>query len=149
LNVILGLTYYLEESRVGISSLGGVEAVLKVMKTFPKCQALQENACVVLGNLALCNLGRKKIVESDGLHILLAAVNNHLDSLKVCEYACRALSNMVEENKEHTELLIKLGGATAVAKVKEEWPDNEDVQDQVQRLAKLLAAEMNSWADGE
>jgi nicotinate-nucleotide pyrophosphorylase len=60
------------------------------------------------------------------------------------------------ESKEHTELLISLGGATAVAKVRKEWPDNKDVQVEVQRLAKLLAAEMtrlaavmNSWADEE
>jgi hypothetical protein len=29
---------------LGITSIDGVEAVVKVMKTFPKCQTLQERA---------------------------------------------------------------------------------------------------------
>jgi hypothetical protein len=45
--------------------------------------------------------------------------------------------------------LISLGGAAAVAKVRKEWPDEEEVQPDVQRLAKLIGTEMNSWADKE
>jgi hypothetical protein len=149
LGVMSNSAYHVDESRAGISSVGGVEAVLKVMETFPKCQALQGHACAVLGSLVDCSIGRKKAVASGGFQLLLAAVNNHLDSANLCEYACYDLSNMIEENKEQTKLLIKLGGASAIAKVKEEWPDDDDVQEQVQRLAKLIGTEMNSWADEE
>jgi hypothetical protein len=149
-SVIMRLTFQHDESRFGIAAIGGVEAVVKVMKTFPRCQALQERACAVLGNLATCNLGKKNAVKSGGLlQLLLAAINNHLDSAKVCEYVCFALYNIVKESKEHIELLISMGGATAVAKVRKEWPDEEDVQPDVQRLAKLIGTEMNSWADKE
>jgi hypothetical protein len=149
LPVIVGLTYCLDKSHVGISSVGGVEAIVKLMKTFPKCQALQLRACCALGNLTCFNLGKKKAVASGGLQVLLAAVNNHLDSAKVCEFACWALSNIVDESKENTKLLISLGGATAVAKVREECPDDNDVQTEVRSLAKSIGTEMKSWADEE
>jgi hypothetical protein len=150
LDAIISLTY-LDENKAAraISSVGGVEAVVKVMKTFPKCLDLQWSACAVLCNLVGCNLGKTKAVASDGLQLLLAAVNNHLDSSNVCEYACSALYNIIAESKEDTELLISLGGATAVAKVRKKWPDDEVVQIEVRDLAKLIGKMMNSWADEE
>jgi hypothetical protein len=82
----------------------------------------------------------------DAVH---TAVSNHLDSAKVCEKACCALVNIASGSKENTVLLISLGGAATVAKVRKEWPDDEDVQSEVRDLARLLAAELNSWADEE
>jgi hypothetical protein len=133
---------------VGITAVGGMDAVVEVMKTFPKCQALQESACDVLINLADCNIGKQKAVEMGGIDFLLAAVNNHLDSADVCKNAIWAITNIVKGSKENVDLLVSLGGATAVTKVKNEWPDNEQVQFAVRDLAKLIAAEMHRWARG-
>jgi hypothetical protein len=147
LNVIFSLTSYHNESRVGISSVGGVEAIVKAMKAFPKCLDLQASSCVVLHNLSRCNIGKKNAVESSGLQLLLAAVNNHLDSVNVCWYVCWILLIIVEESKENIRLLISLGGATALSKVRDEWPDNGGVQIKLRSLAKLIGTEINSWAD--
>jgi hypothetical protein len=150
LRAIFLLTHNLEESRVGISSIGGVEEVVKAMKTFPKCHYLQGAACLVLGILALCNLGKKKIVESGGLRVLLAAVNNHLDSAKVCQYVFMALSDIIKkENIENIRLLMSIGGATAVVKVREEHREIDAVQIWVRKIGKLIGTEMKSWADEE
>jgi hypothetical protein len=124
LHIMIRLSYHLDESKVGIVAIGGVEAVIKAMKTFPKCLALQHFACMLLLNLACCSTGKKRIVKADGIDYLLAAINNHLNSVLVCKYSCITLSNIIEkENKEGIRLLINLGGATAVAKVRDEWPD--------------------------
>jgi hypothetical protein len=147
LNVINNLTYQKADSVVGIAASGGVEAVVKVMKAFPKCQTLQEDACMALGILADCSIGSKKAVETDGIQILLAAVNNHMGSAKVCEEACWAMENIAHGSKETTGLLIALGGGAAVAKVRTKWPDNDDVQSSVRNLVKLIGAEMKAWAD--
>ena len=40
LSIIINLTFQHDESSVGISSVGGVEALVKVMKTFPECDEL-------------------------------------------------------------------------------------------------------------
>jgi hypothetical protein len=77
---------------------------------------------------------------------VLAAVNTQLGSAILCENGCWALFNIVKGSKENTGLLITLGGGAAVAKVRTKWPDNNDVQTQVRKLAILIASEMKSWA---
>jgi hypothetical protein len=145
LRVIIQLTYHSEMRRSGMVAVGGVEAVVKAMKTFPKCQTLQAWACGALRNLACYSIGKKKALESGGIEVLLATVTNHLDSAKICEHACWALYNIVKDSKENTELLISLGGGAAVAKVRTKSPDKTGVQTPVRHLASLIVAEMKAW----
>jgi hypothetical protein len=148
--VINNLMYTHSESRAGITAIGGVEAVVKVMKTFPKCLYLQSSASTALLNLTAGNIiGKSKAVELGGFELLLAAVNNHLDSADVCELACWNLVHIVRASKENTVLLISLGGATAVAKVRTKWLHNDNVQRQVRRLTKLIGEEMMAWSHEE
>jgi hypothetical protein len=149
LRVITNLTFHHDGSIVGIAAIGGVEVVVKVMKAFPKCQVLQERACRALLNLTACNIGEAKAIESDGFEVALAAINNHLDSALLCEKACWALGNIVEDSKENTGLLITLGGGAAVAKVRRKWTDNDEIQTQVRRLANCFVAEWKACADEE
>jgi hypothetical protein len=73
--VTTNLTFCHHKGRAGITANGGVEAVVKAMKTFPKCQVLQECACAALGNLAYSNVtGKKQAIESGGIEVLLAAL---------------------------------------------------------------------------
>jgi hypothetical protein len=74
-----------------------VAVAVKMMKTFPKCEALQKGACfVLLGNLGDINVsGKKNIIESGGIETLLFAASNHFNSADVCESACWALSKIV------------------------------------------------------
>jgi hypothetical protein len=168
--------------KVGIATIGGVEAAVKVMQTFPKCQTLLERACGTLCNLAGCTIGKAKAIESGGIKVLLAAVNNHLGFASPCQHSYRALYNIVDGlgfaspshqgshhtfgafgapynfvdgskkntgRKENTGLLIRLGGAKAVAKVRTKWPDNNDVQARVRLLANSIITEMKTWVDEE
>jgi hypothetical protein len=145
--VITRLTFQHDESKVGITATGGVEAVVKVMKTFPKCQKLQDRACTSLRNLACCSSGKTKATESGGIEVLLDAVNNHVGSALLCRSACMALLNIVRRSKENTRLLISLCGGAAVAKVSTQWPDNNDVRTQVRKLEYSFAAEWKARAD--
>jgi hypothetical protein len=142
LHVISSLTRTHDESRVGISSVGGVEAIFKVLQTFPMCEGLHWPGYAVIDNLTCCSIGRKKALACGGLQALLAAANNHLDSQDVCILACRAITNIVNKSRENTQLLISLGGATAVLKLREEWESVE-----VRNLAKLIGTEIHRWAD--
>lgn len=149
LSVITCLTSKHDVSRVGITAVGGVETVVDVMKTFPKCLTLQWYACVVLGSLNLCNIGKIRVVETGGIEVLLAAVNNHMDCFVICERVYWVLSNIAAGSKENTGMLISLGGATALAKVRTKWPDNEHIQTHVRKLADLIAAEVKTWGNEE
>jgi hypothetical protein len=142
--VVTRLTFQHAESRIGISAIGGVEAVVKIMKTFPKCQDLQDFACGTLRNLTGSSISKANAIESGGIEALLAAINNHLGSAILCQKACWALCNILHDSKENTRLLIRLGGGAAVYKVRTKWSDNNDVQTQVRRLVDLIASE---WKD--
>jgi hypothetical protein len=149
LSVIIALTFLHDESKIGIAAIGGVEAVVKIMKTFPNCEILQLVACGALGNLASNSTGKAKAIKCGGIEVLLAAVNNHLGSAKVCERVCWALMNIVMNSKENVGLLIILGGAAAVAKVRSKWPDNDKVQKHVRRLSKMFGAHFIRWGIDE
>jgi hypothetical protein len=145
LNVITNLIFQHDESKIGVAAIGGVGALAKIMKTFPKCRALQLAACGTLRNLAFFSIGKAKAIESNGIEVVLAAIKNHLGSALVCLNACRALFNIVAGSKENTKLLISLGGGAAVAKVSTNWPDNNDVQTWMRKVANLIGAEMTAW----
>ncbi len=63
LSVIIRLTFQHAESRSSISAIGGVEAVVKTMETFPMSQILQECACASLVNLTCCSISLTNTVE--------------------------------------------------------------------------------------
>jgi hypothetical protein len=148
LRVIVNLTHYSKMARSGMVAVGGVEAVVKAMKTFPNCLSLQDWACAALGNLAYGNAtGKKQAIESGGIELLLAAVNNHLGSSLVCEAACWALYNIVVGSKENTDRLINLGGGAAVEKVNIKWADNKVVQALVEKLASIFVAGWKARSD--
>jgi hypothetical protein len=147
LNVITNLTFQHVESRVGISATGGVEALVKIMRTFPKCEALQLHACSCLLNLASCSIGMTNAVESGGIEAVLAAINNHLGSEILCRKACVVLCNMMFVNKENTKILISMGGGATVDKAKRKWSDDGSIQTQVRKLASFFAVEWKARAD--
>jgi hypothetical protein len=151
LRVIVSLTFLHDESKFGIAAIGGVEVVVKVMKTFPKCKELQDYACAALRNLTWRNVvGMANAIESGGIEAVLAAINNHFSSDEdLCQHACWALVNIARGSKENSGLLISFCGAAAVAKVRTKWPDNNDVQTPVRELANLFVAEIKTWADEE
>jgi hypothetical protein len=146
LHVIICLTHHLDESKIGITAIGGVEAVVKAMKTFPLCLTLQEFACNVILNLACCSIFKKQAAERDAIEVLLAAINNHLGSAYIGERACLLLINLIADSSENTELFICLGGASAVAKIKNKWPGNERIQDRMRHLSKSIASHFIRWA---
>ncbi len=60
ISAIVLLTNDHHQSRVRINMVGGVEAIVKVMGSFPKCLVLQENACATLRNLTYCPIGKAR-----------------------------------------------------------------------------------------
>jgi hypothetical protein len=147
LSVITKLTFHYDESTTfGFTFYGGVEALIKVMKTFSKCQKLQDRAAGALVNLVSCSnvTGIAIAIKSGGIQVLLAAINNHLSSAIICEYACVGLLNIVVGSKENTGRLTTLGGEAAVLKVRTKWPDSNDVQAQVYKLSCIFEA---GWKD--
>jgi hypothetical protein len=135
LSVIVNLSHHHEES-IAVAAIGGVEAVVKVMETFPMCETLQVECCALLGLESSNQLDIDNIIEAGAIDILLAVVNNNLDPDGVCESVCGALCNIVKGSKENTGLPIAFGGVTTVAEVR--TSDSNEVQTQLVRLAALV-----------
>lgn len=107
--VISSLTYQHAESRVGITAIGGVTALVKIMNTFPDCQDLQEDACSALRYLTRCSIAKARAIESGRIEALLATISSHLASVFLCQQAFGALLNIASDSKDNTWLLISLG----------------------------------------
>lgn len=112
LRVIIRLTYRHDESKVGINAIGGIQAVVDVMRTFPLCQDLQRTACNTLYNLTCCSIGKKKAVEANAMQVLLDAVHNHQDNPPLCERALFAMQHIIKGSKERTRLFLASGVST-------------------------------------
>jgi hypothetical protein len=98
LYVITNLTFQHKESQVGITAVGGMEAVVKVMKTFPKCQILQRSACGVLANLTYRNVTATKQVKGpDGFAVvLLELMDNCLNMANDRIPSCDQVVELIE-----------------------------------------------------
>jgi hypothetical protein len=149
--VIMRLTFQRHGSIIGITAVGGVEVVVKVMKTFPKCQALQLAACRALRSLAVCSIGKAKAIESGVKEAVIDAVINHpVGSAPPDAVQCLALLfHIIEESKDNTELCISLGDGAENQNQVRKWPNNEDAQNWVRTLANWFGVEMKAWADEE
>jgi hypothetical protein len=120
--VITRLTFKHDESKFGITVVGGVEAVVEVMKTFPKCEMLQECAFGALLNLTCNNVtGKKKANERGGIEAVIVAIDNHLGSAILCEFAIAStklwccMSSWHCHHKHHISPSYKLTGPGLVS----------------------------------
>jgi hypothetical protein len=148
--VIQLLTRAHDESKAGISSVGGVEEIVRVMKAFPYCHILQREACGALNNLIGCSIGKKKAVEIGAMEVVLAVINNNLGiTARACEYACSTLSRMVADSKENTELFISSSGVATMAKVRKACPDDDEVEEAVRVLMTPVLKELSSWSQAK
>jgi hypothetical protein len=55
LKFIISSTSLRDDRAVGITAIGGVEAVVKVLQNFPKCHDLQWRGCRALHNFVRCS----------------------------------------------------------------------------------------------
>ena len=89
-----------------ICAMGGVEAVLRAMQTFPNSAGLQECGCLVLGNLARDSTCHARTVErAGGVEQILHAAKLHPSSVAVQSAVCDALQNILtfDDEEEHTD----------------------------------------------
>jgi hypothetical protein len=131
--IISNMTHGHPMSRFGINSFGGVEELVKVMKTFPKHHPwLQLRVCNALCNLTACPVGRKRADEVGAIEVLLTTIKSYPGNKYIFLYGCRALTNMCKTSFERTKQLIGLGGITT-------WPDDPEARAAAKGLLLTMA----------
>jgi len=75
-----------------ICSMGGVEAVIQAMQTFPTSIGLQECGCLVLGNLSQ---HQHLVWRAGGVQQIIRAAQHHPTSVAVQSAVCEALQRIL------------------------------------------------------
>jgi hypothetical protein len=131
--IISNMTHGCRRSMNGINSNGGVEVLVKVLKTFRKHHPwLQLRACNALCNLTACPIGRKRADEAGAIEVLLTTIKSYPGNKDIFLYGCRALTNMCASSFARTKELIDLGGITT-------WPDDPEARAVAKGLLDVMA----------
>jgi hypothetical protein len=111
---------------------------------------LQLAGIAVLDNLACCSYGKTKAAETAVVEVALAFLNNHLRSTAdICKFECDFISRIVVDSKENTELCISSGGVTTMAKVRKEWPDDDNVEGAVRIPMEPVVKVLSCWTQAK
>lgn len=98
---------------------GAAVDLCAAMGRFPEVEALQDQACGALGNLA-CEgddpAAVAQVVQAGALELIAKAMQAHPSSAKVQEQACGALWNLSARNAENQARIAELGLLELVCK---------------------------------
>lgn len=92
---------------------------------------VQETGCRTLATRAAENVNHRTwMVEADGITVIVAAMQEHLDCAGLQEAACEALKHLAEN---HPLLILQSGGQEAIFLAMERHSDHQGVQEQGQQ----------------
>jgi hypothetical protein len=145
LSIIKAVAYKSERSVNEFAAIGGIEATIALMKAIPLCGKVQGAACGVLCNLTVkeSDVGVARVMAARGMETTISAMRQHPQNIDVCCCACKALFNLILNNKENARLMRNLGGVIAVAAVITNWPENSEPFDAanclISQVSKMFA----------
>mmetsp|Transcript_7728 Transcript_7728/g.14032 ORF Transcript_7728/g.14032 Transcript_7728/m.14032 type:complete len:495 (-) Transcript_7728:742-2226(-) len=85
-----------DECKAQMCSAENINAIVRIMETFPDDARLYEAGCGVFGALALRNQSNSELLASCGvISLLVVALQRHSADDRVCRAACAALRNLV------------------------------------------------------
>ena len=76
---------------IKITEQGGIEVILKAMRTHTSDAGVQGQGCGALTNLARNDDNQIKIAQQDGIYVILEAMRNHTSDAVVQAEGCNAL----------------------------------------------------------
>lgn len=120
--VLLGL--------ITIRPTDGVGKVVEAMRKYPSIRLVQEQGCLTLATLTFGSnsyMARSEIESTGGLKVVLDAMKNHAESIKVLAAACQALQNAAV-NANNRVKITKFGGVEVVLSLLDHSRDSLDFQ---------------------
>jgi hypothetical protein len=81
-------------------------------------------ALIVILNLACCSIGKQKVIETGGIEVLLAAINNHLKSDNLASSMhCSVQHDPEKKREEEKYQTVDQSGRCHRCHVSKEWPN--------------------------
>ena len=111
-----------------LGDIGCVEVILARMQTYPDCERIQLLGCVSIRKLVRTKDNAKRFEQSGGIAVVIAAMKAHSNSEIVQDHGCKALSKMSKCWEEYRPLIVKAGGASAVASIIEKYWDHLELR---------------------
>jgi len=114
---------------VPIVSIGGIEAVLSSMKTFPDVQSVQRSGCGAL-IVFICNKedsAKHLVLKLGELSTVINAMKAFPNNVDIQKCVCMMLYEISRWSETKTGI-GKAGGIVAIASAIENHPDSDDVQ---------------------
>ena len=103
----IALLMYANKQKIG--DVGGVELIHGSMKKHHKSTRLQQNACEVLGSLAVNDINQQKIVNAGGIDLISTATKNYPSSTHLLK---EALQNVITRSWNQLYSSIQTIGAS-------------------------------------
>eukprot|EP00052_Salpingoeca_macrocollata_P000060 m.18503 g.18503 ORF g.18503 m.18503 type:complete len:635 (-) comp10094_c0_seq1:49-1953(-) len=125
-----------------VFDLGCVGLMVKAMKDFIKESKLVKQAAIALASLVVDENCAYAVINNDeeveGVSVILDAINTHMKYVDVIDN----LTALVAELAEHDdlrELLVEKGATELLTKIKQLYPDREEIQEACSSAITLLA----------
>jgi len=113
-------------NRIILAGLGGVAALLSVMKQHEANADVMDPACGALSNLSLNADNKVSVARLGGLELLLSVMKQHQENAAVMGEACGALRNL-SLNADNQVTVARLGGLELLLSVMKQHQENAAV----------------------
>jgi hypothetical protein len=122
--LILSPVLFSMPTRKALCDIGWLEIILTSMQKYPDSEAVQMGGCFVIGGIVY---SFEDDSSSDCIAVVIAAMKNkaHQNSKRVQEIGTHVLSTMIHHWEESKPLIVKAGGASAIAFVMEKYAEDD------------------------
>ena len=130
-----------EDNQEGVLKAGGIEAIVEAMDKFPSHHGIQDEACWVLGTLAINDEQKSAIAEKGGLRAIILAMYL-LETNAEFQATCLEVTNhLVDDHMLNKVVVCELGGISPIVTAMNEHSANTRVLGLAIMLLANIAAD--------
>ncbi|XP_065181765.1 uncharacterized protein LOC135812313 [Sycon ciliatum] len=128
---------------------GGVKLTIDAMKHFPENEGVHENGILILGNIVMEDSARTTVLELEGLETILQTMklDTCRENLILQCVGCNTVGNLIAEDCQHKETVVKQGGLQAVIGAMKVFESNDELQECACRVLAYLASSESLHSD--
>eukprot|EP00939_MAST-03C_sp_MAST-3C-sp1_P003915 g3915.t1 len=128
-----------DENKEHITTLGGIEAILRAMVSHGESVGVQVNACRAIRHLQIQIAKNGTTSAKLTIVFILRAMKKHKTSVDIQKCACAVLVHLVKADARHRTQIAEEGGLAAVLDAMKTHETEEDVQEQACGAIRTLA----------
>jgi len=112
------------KNRESIGALGATERVVEALDTHLSHDGVCKHALSAIAILALCEKNSTIFVNNDGLNKIVKVMSQHSGKNSVLNKAAEALCAICSKHRNYSQLVVQVGGKTALENAIKAFPDD-------------------------